>query len=77
MRKTRCRTKSKASKSAGKSGATSMKKKQAGTTSSKTEESVGQSSMSDATDPNEGSMSLMEHLTELRNRIGIVLLFLL
>jgi sec-independent protein translocase protein TatC len=28
--------------------------------------------MSDATDPNEGSMSLMEHLTELRNRIGIV-----
>ncbi len=28
--------------------------------------------MSDAVDPNEGSMSLMEHLTELRNRIGIV-----
>ena len=28
--------------------------------------------MSDATDQNEGSMSLMEHLTELRNRIGIV-----
>ena len=28
--------------------------------------------MSDATDTNEGSMSLMEHLTELRNRIGIV-----
>ncbi|MGB1366522.1 MAG: twin-arginine translocase subunit TatC [Candidatus Puniceispirillaceae bacterium] len=28
--------------------------------------------MSDATEPNEGSMSLMEHLTELRNRIGIV-----
>lgn len=28
--------------------------------------------MSDATDTNEGSMSLMEHLTELRNRIGVV-----
>ena len=28
--------------------------------------------MSDTVDPNEGSMSLLDHLTELRNRIGIV-----
>ena len=28
--------------------------------------------MSDTVDPNEGSMSLLDHLTELRNRIGII-----
>ena len=28
--------------------------------------------MADAVDPTEGSMSLLDHLTELRNRIGIV-----
>ncbi len=32
--------------------------------------------MSDTVDPTEGSMSLLDHLTELRNRIGIIFIVL-